>query len=162
MNAIPSPVEADGIVYVTSGFMGNALRAYRLADAAASGEGQAVPIWEHNQDTPYVPSPLLYDGRLYFLKSNNGILTVLDAKSGEPEYGPVRVEGLTNVYSSPVGASGRVYFTDRKGNTTVIRSGSTYEVLATNSLDDDFDASAAIVGNEIYLRGSNLYCIAAD
>jgi outer membrane protein assembly factor BamB len=162
MNAIPMPIEANGIVYVMSGFMGNALRALRLSDAAKSGEDAVVPIWEYNEDTPYVPSALLYDGLLYFLKSNNGVLTVLDAASGEKVYGPQRVEGLTNVYSSPVGASGRVYFTDRKGNTTVIKAGRTYEMLAQNSLDDDFDASAAVVGNEIYLRGANLYCLAVD
>ena len=162
MNAIPMPIEANGIVYVMSGFMGNALRALRLSDAAKSGEDAVVPIWEYNEDTPYVPSALLYDGLLYFLKSNNGVLTVLDAASGEKVYGPQRVEGLTNVYSSPVGASGRVYFTDRKGNTTVIKAGRTYEILAQSSLDDDFDASAAVVGNEIYLRGANLYCLAVD
>ena len=150
MNAIPTPVEANGIVYVTSGFMGNALRAYRLTDALASGSEGATPIWEHDQDTPYVPSPLLYDGRLYFLKSNNAVLTVLDAGTGEPVYTRQRVEGLTNVYSSLVGAAGRLYITDRRGHTVVIKSGDEYEVLASNNLDDAFDASAAIVDNEIY------------
>ena len=162
MNAIPTPVEAAGIVYVTSGFMGNALRAYRLSDALASGPDGATPIWEYDQDTPYVPSPLLYDGRLYFLKSNNAVLSVLDAETGEAVYTRQRVEGLTNVYSSLVGASGRVYITDRKGHTVVVKSGDEYEVLASNTLDDAFDASAAIVDNEIYLRGANLYCIATD
>lgn len=161
-NAIPTPVEANGIVYVTSGFMGNALRAYRLTDALASGPDGATPIWEYDQDTPYVSSPLLYDGRLYFLKSNNAVLSVLDADTGEPVYTRQRVEGLTNVYSSLVGAAGRLYITDRKGHTVVIKSGDEYEVLASNTLDDAFDASAAIVDNEIYLRGANLYCIASD
>ena len=109
-----------------------------------------------------MPSPLLYDGRLYFLKSNNGVLTVLDAKSGEPLYARQRVDGLTNVYSSIVGANGRIYITGRKGTTVVIDAGPKYEVLATNKLDDAIDASAAVVGNEIFLRGANLYSIAAD
>ena len=91
---------------------------------------------------------------------NNAVLTVLDAKTGEAIYSRQRVDGLTNVYSSLVAAAGRVYITDRIGNTVVVRAGDEYEVLATNALDDGFDASAAIVGSEMYLRGSeNLYCI---
>ena len=63
--------------------------------------------------------------------------------------------------SSPVAAAGRVYITSRDGTTLVIRHADTFEVLATNKLDDDIDASAAIVGNEVYLRGKRfLYCLA--
>jgi len=160
LNAIPSPVYADGIVYLMSGFRGNALKAIRLADARGDVAESGAVVWEHAQDTPYVPSPLLYDGILYFLKSNNGILSAFDAKTGKPHYGPQRVEPLTNIYASPVGAAGRVYLTDRRGATVVIKAGPAYEVLATNQLDDAIDASAAVVGNEIYLRGKNLYCIA--
>jgi outer membrane protein assembly factor BamB len=161
LNAIPSPVYADGIVYLMSGFRGNALKAIRLADAKGDiAEGGAL-VWEHAADTPYVPSPLLYDGVLYFLKSNNGILSAFDAKTGKAHYGPQRVEPLTNVYASPVGAGGRVYITDRRGATVVVKAGPAYEVLATNQLDDAIDASAAIVDGEIYFRGKSLYCIAA-
>jgi hypothetical protein len=62
-----------------------------------------------------------------------------------------------------VGVKGRVYITDRDGNTLVIRHGPKFEILAQNSIDDGFDASMAIVDNEIFLRGhENLYCIAED
>jgi outer membrane protein assembly factor BamB len=70
---------------------------------------------------------------------------------------------LPEVFSSPVGASGRVYIAARDGVTHVIRHGATYELLAKNKLDDGFDASPALVDNAIYLRGyQNLYCIAAS
>ena len=108
-----------------------------------------------------MPSPLLYDGILYFLKSNNGLLSALDAKTGKPHYGPERVEPLTNVYASPVGAAGKIYVSDRRGYTVVVNAGPKFEVVATNKLDDVFDASAAVADGEIYLRGKNLYCIAA-
>jgi outer membrane protein assembly factor BamB len=161
-NAIPSPVYADGIVYLMSGFRGNALKAIRLADAKGDVAGTSALLWEFGQDTPYVPSPLLYDGILYFLKSNNAILSAFDAKTGKPHYGPQRVEPLTNIYASPVGAAGKVYITDRRGYTATIKAGPAFEVLATNKLDDVFDASAAVVDGEIYLRGvKSLYCIAA-
>jgi outer membrane protein assembly factor BamB len=104
----------------------------------------------------------LYDGVLYFLKSNAGILSAFDAGSGRPHYQTKRLTGLPEVYSSPVGAQGRVYITSRDGATMVIRHGPIFEVLATNTLDDGFDASPALVDNEIYLRGNrHLYCIAA-
>jgi outer membrane protein assembly factor BamB len=168
MNAIPSPVAGDGMVIVTAGFRGNNLKAIRLADARGDITGTNAIAWSLNRDTPYVPSPLLYDGILYLLKTNSGILSTYDAKTGKPHYLLQRlettlppVELLSEVFASPVGASGRVYLPGREGATLVIRHGPAYEVLATNRLDDGFDASAALVDNEIYLRGNRyLYCIA--
>jgi len=153
MNAIPSPVAADGLIYVTSGFMGNALRAIRLAAAKGDITGSGAIVWEHDRDTPYVPSPLLYGDNLYLLKSNSAILTSFDAKSGKVHYGPIRLEGMQEVFASPVGAANRVYIVGRDGSTLVIENGPEFEVLARNSLDDGFDASPAIVDQEIYLRG---------
>lgn len=153
VNPIPSPVYADGIVYLTSGYRGAALRAVRLGDARGDIEGTAAILWEHNRDTPYVSSPLLYAGTLYFLKSNSPILTAFDVASGRPHYGPQRLEGLREIYASPVGAAGRVYFLGRDGGALVIENGSEFKVLATNSLDDGFEASPAVVGDELYLRG---------
>lgn len=162
MNAIPSPVAGDGMVIVTAGFRGSNLKAIRLADARGDITGTNAIVWSLNRDTPYVPSPLLYDGILYLLKSNSGILTAFDAKTGKPHYALQRLEGVPEVFASPVGAGGRVYFPSREGATLVIRHGPTYQVLATNRLDDGFDASPALVDNEMYLRGYRyLYCIAA-
>jgi len=153
VNPIPSPVYADGIVYLTSGYRGNALRAVRLSEATGEIDGSSAILWEHNEDTPYVPSPLLYDDTLYFLSSNSPILTAIDVGSGEPHYGPARLEGLQEIYASPVGAAGRVYFIDRDGGALVIENGATLNVLARNGLDDGFEASPAIVDDELYLRG---------
>ena len=161
MNAIPSPVYADGIVYVMSGYRGNNLQAIRLADATGDITNTDAIIWELDRDTPYVPSPLLYDDGLYVIKSNDGILSVFDPLTGEAHYQRQRLEGVSNVFASPVGASGRVYITGRDGTTIVIRKGRKHEVLASNTLDDGFDASPAIVNDEIYLRGHRfLYAIA--
>jgi outer membrane protein assembly factor BamB len=161
MNPIPTPVTADGMVFVTSGFRGNNLKAIRLAGARGDLTGSPAITWSLDRDTPYVPSPLLYDGVLYLIKTNSGILSAFDAWTGRPYYSNQRLADLNEVFSSPVGAAGRVYITDRTGTTLVIRQGSAYEVLATNRLDDGFDASAALAGNEIYLRGHrHLYAIA--
>ena len=162
-NTIPSPVTANGIVYVTSGFRGNALQAIRLADAKGDITGAAAIVWDYGRDTPYVPSPLLYGDTLYFLKHNRGMLSAFNASTGEAYYGPERLEGISDVYASPVGAEDRIYIADRDGVTLVIKHGSTLEILAENVLSDGFNASPAIVGKEIFLRGNkSLYCIASD
>ena len=163
LNTIPSPVSADGIVYVTSGFRGSSMQAIRLADAKGDISGTDAIVWQYNRDTPYTPSPLLYDDTIYILKLNSGILTCFNAKTGEAYYSRQRLEDVKNVYASPVGASDRVYFAGRDGGTLVIKRGPKFEVLASNTLDDGFDASPAIVDNEIYLRGRKyLYCVGGE
>jgi len=162
-NATPTPVSAGGLLFVTSGFRGNALRAIRLAGARGDLTGTPAVVWSHDRDTPYVPSPLLYDGVLYMLKQNTGILSALDAATGKVHYGPARLEGVEGVYASPVGAAGRVYVAGRNGTTAVLAAGPELKVLALNRLDDGFEASPAVVGREIYLRGRrHLYAIADE
>jgi outer membrane protein assembly factor BamB len=162
MNPIPSPVAAEGMVFVTSGFRGNNLKAIRLAEARGQVTGPPALAWELRRDTPYVPSPLLYRGVLYLLKTNTPVLSAFEATSGKPHFALQRLEGLGEVFSSPVAAAGRVYITDRHGTTLVIRQGPSYEVLATNTLDDGIDASPALVEGEMFMRGYKyLYAIAA-
>ena len=162
MNPIPSPVYENGLAFLMSGFQGNDLKAIRLAEARGNIDGSKAVVWSVDRDTPYVPSPLLYDNILYFLKTNNGLLSAFDAKTGVPYYQVQRLDGLPEVFSSPVGAADRVYITGRDGTTLVIRKSPTFEVLAKNSLDDGFDASPALAGGEILMRGyKHLYSIAA-
>jgi len=161
MNAIPSPVAEKDLLIVTAGFRGNNLKAIRLAEAKGDITGTPALLWSLDRDTPYVPSPLLYDGILYLLKSNNGILSVFDATTGKPHYQLTRLEAAPNVFASPVGAAGRVYIPSQNGTTVVLKHGPTFEVLAENKLDDGFNASPALVDNELYLRGyKSLYSIA--
>jgi outer membrane protein assembly factor BamB len=144
-----------------SGFRGNSLKAIRIADAKGDITGTPNVVWSLDRDTPYVPSPLLYDGILYFLKSNNGLLSAFDAKSGKPYYQAQRIDAVPSVFASPVGAAGRVYLLGQQGTSVVLKHGPTLEVLATNTLADKFDASPALVDREMYLRGyKTLYCVA--
>ena len=102
MNAIPSPVFADGLVIAMGGFRGSMARAIRIADAKGDVTGTPAQAWTYEKDTPYVPSPLLYRGAVYFLKVNSGILTSLDAKTGAVRF-TERLAAVPNVYASPVG-----------------------------------------------------------
>jgi outer membrane protein assembly factor BamB len=161
-NVIPSPMAAGGLLYVLSGFRGAALLAINFADAHDDITDSAAVVWKYTKDTPYVPSGLLYNGRLYFLENTRPMLTCLDADSGKPHYTKQRLAGVNSVYASLIGAGGHVYIVGRNGTTLVLKDGPSLEVVATNKLDDSFDASPAAVGNELYLRGgSHLYCLAA-
>lgn len=158
-NAIASPVALGNVVYCMTGFRGNAVYAIPL-DAKGDITGTEAIAWHSDKSGPYVPSPLLYDERLYFCKANSNVISSLDAKTGEPKIDQQRLPGLRDLYASPVGAAGRVYFTGRDGTTVVIRHADELEVLATNQLGEPVDASPAIVGNEILIRSDkHLYCI---
>jgi len=111
--------------------------------------------------TPYVPSPLFYDGALYYLTHYQGILSRVDGRTGEDQPGAFRLEGIKNVYSSPVAAAGRIYVTDLDGNTLVVSRGPIPRPLSLNHLLEPISASPAIAGKEIFLRGEkHLYCLA--
>ena len=143
-------------------YEGSQLYAVDLAVARGDITRTDAVVWSLERDTPRVPSPVLYDGILYFTKSTAGVLSAYEAASGQKLYGPERLPGIRDVFASPVAADGRLYITSRDGTTLVIDAGPELSVLATNQLDDDFNASAALVGGEIYLRGQQyLYCLAA-
>ncbi len=159
-NVIPCPVADASMVYCMSGFQGNALLAIRLGRTGDLTGSDAI-AWTHNKNTPYVPSPLLYDGKLYFFSVNNGVLTCLEAKSGEPLFDAQKLGDLPGVYASPLGAAGKVYLVGRNGVTIVLKQSDKLETLATNRLDEKFDASPAAIGNELFLRGHDyLYRLA--
>jgi outer membrane protein assembly factor BamB len=161
-NAIPTPVFADGLVIAMGGFRGSMARAIRLADARGDVTGAPAQAWTYEKDTPYVPSPLLYRGAVYFLKVNSGILTSLDARTGAVRF-TERLAAVPNVYASPVAADGRIYVVGREGTTAVLDAGPAPKVLATNVLSDAIDTTPALVDGELYLRGArHLYRISAN
>ena len=159
-NVTPSPVADDNSVYCMSGYRGSAAFAIPL-DSEGDITDEKKTLWSLNKGAPYVPSPVLYDGLLFFNQSNNGILTAVDAKTGEVAIERTRMEGIRNIYASPVGADGRIYFVGRDGSTLVIAKDRELKVLAVNRLGEDIDASPAVAGNQLFLRGKkHLYCIA--
>ena len=156
-NCIPAPIVHGDVVYCMSGYKGFSLLAIPI-----TGQGNVTDsvIWKASRGTPYVPSPILYDGRLYFTQSNQNILTCLDSKDGSQIIERTRLPGLGGLYSSPVGAAGKIYIADRQGKTLVIEAGEDFKVLATNHLDDNFHASPALAGKQLFLRGMRfLYCL---
>ena len=158
-NVIPSPVVGQGLLFATSGYQGNALLALRL-DRTGDLTGSDAIVWSYRQNTPYVPSPLFYEGRLYFFANNNATLSCLEAKTGRVLFSGEKLAQLQGVYASPVAAAGRIYVVGRNGATAVLKASDKLEVLATNQLNEQTDASPVLVGKELFLRGRDyLYCV---
>ncbi len=159
-NAIPTPFAADGILYAMTGFRGNALLAIRLSGATGDITGTEAVVWKLDRETPYAPSALLIEDSLYFLRGNNGILSCFEAKTGREFYTGQRLDGIGNIFASPVGAAGRIYIAGQQGTFYVVKHGPRFEILAKNSLDDNFIASPVVLGKQLILRGyESLYCI---
>lgn len=158
-NVTPCPVLEGDHVICMSGYEGYAAMAIPITETGDLSGSDKIR-WRHDRGTPYIPSPLLYDGLLYFNQSNQSILRCLDSKTGEVVFGPERIGALSNIYASPVGAADRVYITGRDGTTVVLNRSTKFEPVATNHLDERFDASAALAGKQLFLRGTKyLYCI---
>jgi streptogramin lyase/mono/diheme cytochrome c family protein/plastocyanin/cytochrome c5 len=156
-NCAPCPIVDGPTVYCMTGYKGHALLAIPI-----TGKGDVTDQiqWKADRGTPYVPSAALYDGQLYFTQSNQGILTSLEAKDGKEVIARTRVPELGDIYASPVAADGRIYLVGRKGTTVTIAAGTEFKVLATSQLDDNFHASPALAGKQLFLRGMRfLYCL---
>jgi outer membrane protein assembly factor BamB len=158
-NVIPAPVFSAGVVYVMSGFRDPNLLAIRLGREGDLTGTDAV-VWTNNRGNSYTASPVLHDGKLYFV-SDSGLLSCLDATTGKPYYRQQRLPRSYNFKASPVGANGKLYLATEEGDVVVVKMGENYEVIAVNTLTDQmFIATPAIAGGSIYLRSQEaLYCI---
>jgi outer membrane protein assembly factor BamB len=108
--------------------------------------------WTYHRALPYVPSPLIYDGRIYFVR-DGGLMSALDAKTGEAMYAQERIGATGNYYASPVAADGRIYLASLPGKLSVVKAGgSKPEVLHQADFATRILATPAIVGDRIYLR----------
>ncbi len=154
---IPCPVfDGERIFLMTEA----GIQAIDLKIAKENLKHSNAIIWTRDKNSPSVPSPLLKGGKLYYLKEFIGELSCVNAKNGEIYYEALKLEGMTSVFTSPVWANGNIYIIDDKGACSVIKEGSEFKVIALNKLNDKFEASPAIVGNELLLRGfKSLYCI---
>jgi outer membrane protein assembly factor BamB len=161
-NPIATPIAVDGLAIAMSGHHDPAGVAVPLT-AKGDVTGSSEIAWQIEGSTPYVSTPVLVDDTLYFVKSRNAILSSVDVKTGEAVIDQKRLPDMDTIYASPVAANGRVYFSSREGTTVVIEHGRNLQLLAANQLDEPIDASPAIVGKEMIVRGENhLYCIASD
>jgi outer membrane protein assembly factor BamB len=155
----PSPVAADGLLYLATGSQGESNRPVFAVRPGASGdislakgeEQNQFVAWFHPRASAYTSSPLVYRGRMYVV-NDNGILTVFDSRTGKEIY-KARAGGSGNTFSaSPWAADGKVYLLSEDGHTFIIEAGDKYVELARNSVDEMSFASPALAPNTIFLR----------
>jgi outer membrane protein assembly factor BamB len=150
-NAIHTPVVGDGVVIVTAGFPAKKTIAIK---PGGSGDvtGTANILWTYEKGTAYVVSPILYEGLLY-LVNDRGVITALDATTGDVKYEGGRVPIPASFMGSPIAADGKILMTSEDGDTFVIRAGPKHEVITTNSVGEPVYTTPAISNGRIYIRG---------
>ena len=139
------------------------LLAVRLGCEPVEANEKAIrphDLWQYDKRNfvAVVPSPLLYEGVLYFIK-NGGILTTLNAATGQ-ELKTARVAGALGGYSaSPVAADGKIFLVNEEGKVAVLRAGGDWDVLAVNDLGEGSFATPALSQGRIYVRSDEaLWC----
>jgi outer membrane protein assembly factor BamB len=143
---VASPVVAGDLVIAPTRIKPMlALRAFGRGDVT-----QSALAWSFDGG-PDVPTPAT-DGKLLYVLTDRGLLSVLDVATGKVHYGPQRVH--TAPYSaSPLLADGKVYLTAEDGVTTVVKAGPAFEVLAENALDGEFTLSSPVAtGGQVFIR----------
>ncbi len=164
-NIVPSVVLGDGVAFAFGGFPRIGALAVKLG-----GKGDVTKsnvVWTSNNST-YVPTPVLHEGRLYFA-SDAGFATCLDAKTGALIF-KERLPGASATgrggkpfYASAVLANGHVYAVSRRNGVFVFAAQPEFKLVAQNKLagdDTDFNATPALAGRQLFLRSNrNLYCI---
>jgi outer membrane protein assembly factor BamB len=140
------PVAGTGLVYYPTGF--NTAQIFAIRPDGSGDVTASHVTWKAARGAPNKPSILLLDGLIYMV-NDGGVLTCLDAKTGEE----VWKNRLTDSYSaSPIAAGGHIYFFSEDGKATVIAAGREFKKIAENTLDDGFMASPAVDGHALYLR----------
>ncbi len=119
------------------------------------GEGDvtAQVSWREKTAVPEVPSPLVYQNRVYMVR-NGGIITCLEAQSGKLLY-RTRLGAGGPYYASPIAANGKVYVASGEGTVVVLSAADQLEVLARNDLREEIFATPAVAGGRIYVRAAH-------
>lgn len=143
---VPSPVFHDGVLYASRGYRSGPYMAVR-AGGRGDVNGTHV-LWNVATGAPYVSSLLYYDGLVY-MANDVGVLSAVDAKTGERVW-QERVDGVFS--ASPVGGGGHVYFLSESGDTVVVQGGRTPKIVARNSVGERALASPALSNGRLFLR----------
>ncbi len=166
---IATPYSVGGLLYISSGYVMDPRKPILAIRPGASGditlaEGETSSeyiAWSQPKAAPYNPSTLVHDGRLYVLY-DRGIVSCYNAATGEEIYRMKRLQDGRAFTSSPWAVGDRIYCLNEDGVTFVVKAGDEFELLHTNSLqeDDMGMATPAIVQGKLLLRtASRLYCI---
>jgi len=166
--ATPSPFAKNGLVYVSSGYPGQAPRpVYAIRPGAAgdislkAGEtSNAFIAWNQPLLGTYNTSALVY-GDYYYTLLDRGFLLCHDAKTGKEVYGRQRIStDASGFTASPWAYNGKIFLLSEDGDTFVVQAGPQFKLIGKNSLDEMAMATPAIARGSVILRTqSKLYRI---
>jgi len=148
-----APVVADGVAY----FIQHGGCAVKLPEAVVDDALALQELWRTEpKKERYYASPVVYDGLIYAIMQK-GIISVIDAATGQVIREKQLPFGKSVGYPSPALAGGYLYFSDDAGNTWVMKPGKELEDVAQNKLEP-FRSSPVFIGDRLYIRGlSTMY-----
>ncbi|MDZ4405503.1 PQQ-binding-like beta-propeller repeat protein [Prosthecobacter sp.] len=153
-SVVPRPIFAHGLIFISTGFDKPLVLAIK-----PDGKGDVTAThlaWSIDKAAPHDPSMVVIGDELYFI-ADNGILSCVDAKTGQVHY-QERCTGP--ISASPLVADGKLYLQDEKGLGVVVKPGKTFQILAKNDLAERSLASYAVIGSDLLIRTeANLYRI---
>ncbi len=163
---IPTPFSSLDLLFLSSGYVGDAVRPVFAVHSGASGDISLKPdtnsspevAWYLPQAGPYNTSPLVY-GDHYYTLLDRGFLTCHDARTGREIYGKQRIDPAAAAFTaSPWAYNGKIFALSEDGDTYVIQAGPEFKVLGKNPLDDMCMATPAIERGSLIVRtASKLY-----
>jgi len=152
MISVPTPFAAHGLIYLASGYY-RFIQPIVALKSGATGEVQPERIaWRTEKGAPYLPTPIVY-GDYFYAFNHRGILTVYHAGTGQRIYEQRLAPGAFS--SSPVATGGRLYAASEDGEVYVVKAGPTFELLATNKMDEVVMATPALADGMLIVRGLN-------
>lgn len=149
---VPTPVEAHGLIFLTSAH--GLLAPIYAVSANAMGEltrDHEAIRWKDMRRGIYMQTPLVYGAEIY-LCNDAGVLTCYDAVSGTEHYRQRLGEGRTGFTASGVAADGKLYFTSEAGAVHVVQAGTAYAPLVVSELGEECMATPAVHKGTIYWR----------
>jgi outer membrane protein assembly factor BamB len=149
---IPSPVAGQGLVFLTAGSQAKRALAIKPGGSGDLTDSASI-VWRYSKGTAYVPSPILF-GQYLYLMTDTGLMTCLDALTGQVKYEGGRPPVPATFTASLVAYGDRLLETSEDGDTFVIKAGPVHEVLRTNPIGEPVYASVALAGGTIYIRGA--------
>ena len=125
-----------------------------------SGDVTDTHVAWSNRKGPAIPSPIIRDELLFTVSDRGGIVSCLNAKTGD-EIWKKRISG--NHWASPIYAGGKLYCTSKTGEVAVMNASREMpEFVSKSRLKAQFIASPAVAGSSLLLRStSHLYCVAS-
>ena len=165
---IPTPFSRHGLLYISSGYLGDSKRPAYAIRPGASGDITLKPgetsnasiVWSAPVGAPYNPTPLVY-GDVYYTLLDRGFMTTQDARTGKEVYGRQRITSEATAFtSSPWAYNGKVFALSEDGDTFVVQAGPEFKLLGKNSLNEMALATPAISRGSLFIRtATKLYRI---